>query len=91
VNRLARLAARRSRLLDRIADQRAELARAAAPLQARLRLADQGITAFRSLRRRPGLIVLGALLVVAVRPRRVYTWLKRGWRVWKIGQALRGH
>ena len=86
--RLARLAERRSGLLERIAAQRAELAAAAAPLRARLRLADRGIAAFRGLRRHPGLIVLGVLLVFALRPRRVVTWLKRGWWVWEIGQSL---
>ena len=87
--RLARLAERRGGLLERIAEQRAELAQAAEPLQARLRLADQGFAAIRRLRRQPALIVLGVLLVAILRRRRrIFTWLKLGWRVWALGQAL---
>jgi hypothetical protein len=32
-----------------------------------------------------------ALLVAALRPRRVGTWLQRGWLMWEIGRRLRRH
>jgi len=88
--RLARVAERRTLLVERAAAQRTALGRAAAPWRARLAVADQGIAAVGYLRRRPGLLVLGALLVLALRPRRVATWLQRGWLVWEIGRRLRG-
>lgn len=88
--RLQALAERRSVLLSRAAEQRRALARDVAPWQARLAVADQGIAVFRYLSRRPLLIGLAALLLVAWRPRRVGSWLQGGWAVWQIGRKLRG-
>lgn len=87
--KLTRLAERRRQLVARAAAQRTALAHDLAPWRARLALADRGIAALRYLRRHPALMVGAALLLVALRPRRVGTWLQRGWVVWQIGRRLR--
>jgi hypothetical protein len=87
--RLAGLAERRRLLVMRASEQRAALALAAAPWRARLAVVDRGIAVLSYVRQRPALIALGALLLVLRRPRRVGTWLQRGWLFWRIGQKLR--
>ena len=87
--RLARLAERRRQLIATSAAQRSALATAAGPWRARLELVDRGIAAFDYVRRRPGLIAVGAVLLLAWRPRRIGHWLERGWLVWQVGRKLR--
>jgi hypothetical protein len=92
VNRkLARLAERRSLLVAQAAVQRTALELNLAPWRARLALADKGIAAVHYVRRHPALMLGAALLVAALRPRRVGTWLQRGWLMWEIGRRLRRH
>ncbi len=83
-----RLAERRSLLIAQAGVQRTALAHNLAPWRARLALADRGIAAVRYVRSRPGLLLAAALLVAALRPRRVGTWLQRGWLAWQIRQRL---
>ena len=70
--------------------QRTALALNLGPWRARLALADKGIAAVRYVRSRPVLIVGAALLLAALRPRRVGTWLQRGWLAWQIRRKLFG-
>jgi len=86
---LTRLAERRSQLVAQAAAQRAALAHTVEPWRARLALADQGMAVFRYIRHHPALLVGAALLLAAWRPRRVGTWLQRGWVVWQVGRRLR--
>ena len=86
---LTRLAERRRRLVAQAAVQRTALAHTMEPWRARLALADQGVAAFRHVARHPALIASAALLLAALRPRRVGKWLRRGWLVWQIGRRLR--
>ena len=86
--KLVRLAERRSLLIAQAEVQRTALTHNLAPWRARLALADRGIAAVRYVRNRPGLLVAAALLVAALRPRRVGTWLQRGWLAWQIRQRL---
>jgi hypothetical protein len=85
-----RLAERRSLLIAQAAAQRTALAHNLAPWRARLALADRGIAAVRYVRNRPGLLLAAALLVAALRPQRVGTWLQRGWLAWQIRRRLFG-
>ena len=89
--KLIRLAERRSLLIAQAAAQRDALATHMTPWRSRLALADKGIAAVRYLRSHPALIVGGALLVAALRPRRAGagTWLQRGLLAWQIGRRLR--
>lgn len=88
--KLVRLAERRSLLIAQAEAQRTALAHNLAPWRARLALADRGIAAVRYVRSRPGLLVAAALLVAALRPRRLGTWLQRGWLAWQIRCRLFG-
>lgn len=87
---LARLAERRRELVALAAAQRAVLAMDVAPWRERLAQVDQGVAAFRYVRRHPALLLGTVLLLAAVRPRLTMTWLQRGWIVWQIGRRLRG-
>jgi hypothetical protein len=89
--KLHHLAERRRLLVAQAAAQRTALVRSMEPWRARLALADRGIAAVRYVRRRPALLLGGALLLAALRPRRVGTWLQRGWLAWQLGRRLRGH
>lgn len=89
--KLTRLAERRGLLVAQAAAQRTALASTMEPWRTRLALADRGIAAVQYVRRRPALLLGGALLLAALRPRRVGTWLQRGWLVWQLGRRLRGH
>ncbi|MEN6585006.1 MAG: YqjK-like family protein [Sulfuricella sp.] len=88
-SRLIELAERRERLVAKIALQRGELARHAAPLNSVFAVADKGVAALRFLQRHPGLVAGAVGLVVALRPRRALAWLGRGWSLWKLVQRLR--
>lgn len=89
--KLALLAERRRLLIAQAAIQRAALAHDVAPWRPRLALADQGIAAVRYVKNHPALLVGAALALAALRPRRVGTWLQRGWLAWQIGRKLRQH
>ncbi|HBU28746.1 MAG: hypothetical protein A2X71_05855 [Thiobacillus sp. GWE1_62_9] len=86
--KLDRLAERRSLLIAQAEAQRTALAHNLVPWRARLALADRGIAAVRYVRSRPGLLLAATLLVAALRPRRVGTWLQRGWLAWQIRRRL---
>ena len=86
---LTRLAERRRQLIAQAAAQRTALASSMAPWRARLALADRGVAALRSIRNHPAMMVGAALLLMALRPRRVGSWLQRGWLAWQIGRRLR--
>jgi len=87
--KLTRLAERRSLLIAQAEVQRTALAHNLVPWRSRLALADRGIAVVRYVRSHPALMVGAALLLAALRPRRVGTWLQRGWLVWQIGSRLR--
>lgn len=86
---LLQIAARRERIVALAASQRGTLAQNVEPWRMPLALADQGITALRYLKRHPEGIVGVALLLVALRPGRIATWLGRGWVSWQLLQSLR--
>ena len=88
-NKLAQLAARRQQLVALSAAQRSTLAYDLAPWRARLALVDQGVAAIRYVRRHPVLMMGGALVFAALRPRRIGKWLQRGLLVWQIGRRFR--
>ena len=87
--KLTRLAERRSQLVAQAAAQRTALAHNLEPWHARLALIDQGVAVFRYVRRHPALMMGAALLLAALRPRRVGKWLQHGWIVWQLARRLR--
>ena len=84
----AQLAERRQQLIAQAAAERSALAQNLEPWRARLALVDQGVSAVRYVRRHPALLAGGALLFAVLRPRRVGSWLQRGWVVWQLGRRL---
>lgn len=86
---LLRIAARRERIVAQAAVQRQTLSRHVEPWRMPLAVADKAITAVQYLKRHPGGIVGITVLLVALRPRRIVTWLERGWISWQLLQSLR--
>lgn len=85
------LAAKRERLVARVAAQRVELAYQFEPWRARLAMADQGIAAVRTASRHPLLLVGVAALLVVWRPRGAVRWLQYGWMAWQVARKLRSN
>lgn len=82
---------RRGRLLERIAVQRATLARDAEPLAAALQTTDTMIARARAaadyLRQHPAFAVLGVGTLLALRGGGIWRWGKRGFVAWRIWRA----
>ena len=89
--RLIELAERRQRLIALAASQRSEFSRNLSPLKAGCAVADKGVKAVRYLQQHPALVAGGVGLMVALRPRKAFNWLKRGWFAWRMVQKLRQH
>lgn len=87
--RLIKLAQRRTALVARTAQQRADLAQAAATWRRPLALVDSGLRAVRYLRSQP-MLVGGVILIAAIwRPKGVLGWIRRGWGMWRMVRAVR--
>lgn len=88
-SKLLAIHARRQILIEAAAAQRLALAQDIVPWQAPLALADQGLRVLRIVRQQPQWLI-GAIAVYAVfRPRKLGTWLQRGWVGWQLAQRLR--
>lgn len=87
--RLIALAERRERLVALAALQRSEFSRHLSPVKAGCAVADKGVLALRYLQQHPVLVAGGVGLLVALRPRKAFGWLKRGWFAWRMVQKLR--
>jgi hypothetical protein len=87
--RLIELAERRERLVALAALQRSEFSRNLSPLKTCCAVADKGVLALRYLQQHPALVAGAVGLLVALRPRKAFSWLKRGWFAWRLVQKLR--
>ena len=90
MNRLPDILARKARLTERIAGQRAQLAGQLDALQPLFTFADRCTFAAQTLRRHPEWAAAAIGIVIALRPRRSLRWLRRGviaWRAWKWAQG----
>jgi len=92
--RLLALAERRARLAARAQAERESLSGLLASADGAASLAT---TLIRSARRtldragrHPLLVVAGVALLVALRPRRAFTWLARGWSLWRLYRGAHG-
>jgi hypothetical protein len=92
--RLIELHQQRDRLSQRIAVQRATLARESVPVQVVCESADRALAVVRGtvvfLRRHPAVVAVVAAAFVALKPRRTWRWLGRGVMAWRGWLALRG-
>ncbi|PIQ31206.1 MAG: hypothetical protein COS35_10860 [Zetaproteobacteria bacterium CG02_land_8_20_14_3_00_50_9] len=86
---LLRIAMQREAIVAQAASQRGTLAHMIEPWRMPLSLADQGVTALRYLQRHPAGIVGAAVLLVAIRPGHMASWIGRGWVSWQLLQTLR--
>ncbi len=93
-NSLADLKLKRGQLVERIAHQRADLARDLAPVRSAAKSADRARSAVRSgvdyLKQHPLFLGLAVSALVVVRPKRVLRLAGQGlvaWRSWRNLQA----
>ena len=87
--RQSQLALRRRELIARAAAQRAELARRLGPWKPAFAVADRGVEGVRFLRRHPALWAGTLAFLIALRPMRAFTWLRRGWTAWRLVRSAR--
>ncbi len=81
--RLAAIEARRARLLERAARERADVAQALQSWAQPLAFVDRCVGAIRYVVSRPPLVAGAALLLVLLRPRRAFRWVRRGFALWQ--------
>ena len=76
----------RARLVERAARQREQLAQDIGVFSAPIALADRGMAAARFLRAHPEILAAAAALLVLLKPRRAFGWIRRGlalWQTWR--------
>lgn len=87
--RLVELAERRAALVARAAAQRAELSRRLEPWRGALAVADQGVAVVRYFKSHPELLAAVVTFAVVIRPRRVLSFFRRGWALWRSAGVAR--
>lgn len=83
------VATRHGALRARIAAQRAELTKHAAPLEAALGGADKALAGVDWLKHHPAAVAAAVVVVVVASPKRAWRWGKRGFLVWRGWQTVR--
>lgn len=93
MNEMVQIQVRRAHLLARAAAQRRDLSERLAAWKAPLAVADGSIAAARYLRRHPSIVAAAVALLVLLKPRRAIIWARRGfvlWRTWRwVSASLR--
>lgn len=84
--KLVKLAERRATLVARAAVQRAELAQRLEPWRGPLAVVDQGVAAIRYIKSHPEIMAAMVMFAVVIRPRRISSWLRRGWVLWRMAR-----
>jgi len=91
--RLNNLHLERGRLLERIASQRAALARDAQPVRATLATMDRLLARVQAgvlyLKTHPGVGLLALTALLIVKPRRTWRWSLRAFSAWQTWRVLR--
>lgn len=88
--RLPAIHARRERLVERAAHQRADVARLVQAAMPPVTVAEWGLRALRLIRSKPALVA-GALVAASVlRPGRAVRWSIRAWAAWQAWRRIRG-
>jgi hypothetical protein len=83
VDKLDDILARKARLVERIGHQRQRLAEEGRALQPVFSAADKGLALVRTIRSHPEWLAAGAGILLALRPRRTFAWLRRGLVAWR--------
>lgn len=82
--RLLVLAERRARLMARAQAERERLAGFVAQADEAASWIGTGRRLLEELGRRPLLVAAGAAFLIALRPRRAFGWLAKGWSLWRL-------
>ena len=87
------LAVERGRLLERISSQRQLLAQQLQPLGAAMGTADRVVARARQcgeyLKRHPEWVATGVVVLVILRPSRIWRWSSRAFLAWRTWRMLR--
>lgn len=84
--KLVKLAERRATLVARAAVQRAELTQRLETWRGPLAVVDQGVAAIRYIKSHPEIVAAMVMFAVVIRPRRISSWLRRGWVLWRMAR-----
>lgn len=87
--KLLELATRHGALQARIAEQRRQLARHAAPLEAALAKGDVVLDGVDWLKHHPAAVGIAAAAVAVARPKRAWRWARQGLFLWRGWQAVK--
>jgi len=81
--RLVDIEAKRARLLERAAHERAYIEQALHTLERPLGFVDRCVEAVRYVAARPPLVAGAVLLLTVLRPRSAFAWAQRTWGLWQ--------
>ncbi|SBT05929.1 conserved hypothetical protein [Candidatus Accumulibacter aalborgensis] len=88
------LAVERGRLIERISTQRQLLGQQLQPLSSALQGADRAVSVVRNgadyVRQHPELVAATVLVLVVLKPNRMWRWTQRGLFAWRTWRLLRG-
>lgn len=87
--RLFDAALKRERLIERIGSQRQRLANSSDGIRRLCAAGDHAVAAGARLRDRPQWLLLAALALVVLRPRRVWRLAKTGFVLWRLWSVIR--
>lgn len=87
--KLLELATRHGALKARIDEQRRTLAKQVVPLEAALTKGDKVLRGVDWLKHHPAAIGIAVAAAVAMRPKRTWRWVRRGFFLWRGWQAVR--
>lgn len=87
--KLLELATRHGALQVRIAEQRRQLARHAAPLEAALAKGDAVLDGVDWLKQHPAAVGVAAAALAVARPKRAWRWARQGFFLWRGWQAVK--
>lgn len=87
--RLLELAVRRGELSVHVALQRQALAQQTLPLVRAAALADRAVSGIGWLQQNPKVVAIAAAVLVAMKPRRLWSWSRKAFFLWRGWQALK--
>jgi len=87
--RLLDLAERRARLIERARSEREALGRVLASSDTVASVLGRALRFVEGIEHKPLIAAAAAALLVALRPRRAFGWLMKGWSVWRLYRGAR--
>jgi hypothetical protein len=87
-DRLIRIREQRAGLIERAERQRGEIASGVAAFATPIALADRTMALVRYIKARPGLLAAAAAVFMVLRPRRTFSWARRGFALWQSWRWL---